>query len=483
MNIQEQKSQNDPNFRLFNLTISAQTIQEQIDKRLAELAPNAKMPGFRPGKIPLDILRKNYEGQLTEEALQESVNLGLSSIVKEHQLVPAMDPDVHIDSYKPGQDLKCSIGIVPLPSLELPDFSTIALTRDKPLIDDSHIDKTLQDLQKQRATSKIIEPRPFKEGDAVIIDYEGLFPDKNPVPGAKGENILVEIGTNSFSPELEKELLKAKVGDTVVTSISYPNDHPRHDLAGTSVSYSMNVKELREFILPPINEEFCKSLGMPSVDDLRNTVKQSILHDFEWEAQELLKRSLLDQLNVFFKEQEPPQKMIEREYTGIWQQYITSKQENTLSKEEAELSEEKAQSVFSSLAKRRVRLALVLTTVSRLHEIAINEQEIDDAIQQISQQNPNNAKDVKEHYKQFSARQQLHANLMERKIINFILSKVQINEQEIPLEDFQKKIRDAESFNAEEETPQKKESKPSKVKKETTKSPAPKKPSKKKESS
>ena len=447
MKVSEQEVPEDPNFRLFNLTLEAETIREQIDSKLKELAPKASMQGFRVGKVPLDILRRQYDGQLTEEAIQNSLNDAVAKIVTDNNLIPAMDPEVNIDSYEKNKDLVCTIGIVDLPKITLPDFSTISLEKYQLAVSDELVDDALSKLQRRQASSKVLDPRPLKGGDLVIIDYVGTNAEGQKIQGAEGNDIAVELGENSFSEELEKAIMKASVGDEIAQDVSYPSDNPRPDLAAQTVTYRIKIKELREIIIPQIDDDFVKKLGMDSHATLKSTIEQSIAREYELDSKELLKRSLLDKLNVLFADTVAPKKMVDKEFSNIWQQYITSKQENSLSEEEASLSEDEARDVFNKLSIRRVRLALVLTTVSRSNNISISDQEMERAIEQISLNEPNNQKEARDYYKTLSARQQLQASLMEDKLINSILEQVKIEVREVGLDELQEKIRSAESFS------------------------------------
>lgn len=447
MKVSEQEVADDPHFRLFNLTLEAETIKQRIDSKLQELAPKASMQGFRVGKVPLDILRRQYRGQLTEEAIQSSLNEAVAKIIADNELIPAMDPEINVDSYEEKKDLVCTVGIVNLPQITLPDFSTISLEKYQLAVSDDLVDNALSNLQRRQASSKPIEPRSFKQGDLVVIDYLGTNAEGEKIQGAEGKDISVELGAKSFSEELEKAMIKANVGDEISKDVSYPADNPRPDLAGQTITYNIKIKDLREIIIPEIDNDFAQKLGLDSLDALRDTVKQSIAREYEMDSKELLKRALLDKLNLMFTDMDSPKKMVEKEFSNIWQQYITSKQENNLSEEEAALSEKEARDIFDKLAIRRVKLALVLTTVSRSENVSISEQEIERAIEQIVGNYPNNQKEARNYYKTLSARQQLQASLMEDKLINTILEKVKIEVKEISLEELQDKVRVAESFS------------------------------------
>ena len=457
MNITETK-QEDPDLRIFNVSVTASAIEERIVAQLQEIAPKVSIPGFRPGKVPLQMVRKNYEGQITEETLQTLVNEGIAQILKEQDVVPAMDPDVRVDQYIAGQDLNCTIEIVPLPKIELPDFSSFQLERPVTEADTAQIDDAIHHLQLRQSSTKEIEPRTLKDGDIVVIDYQAENEKGEAVEGAAGKDTYIELGQHHFSEDLENILITAKVGSDISHTLSYPDDYFRKDMAGQNITYHMHVKSVHEKVIPEINESFANSYGFSSVAQMRDMVKASLENEYQKESDEILKRRLLDRLQEEYKDIRVPKAMAQREYSNIWQQYITSRQENTLSAEEAALDEDAAKDLFTKLADRRVLLALVLTSVSRAHNLNISNQELEQAIGHIIQSHPEDAKRIRETYQQAGARQQLQANMTEQKIVHFILDKVSVEQKTLSLSAFQDIVRNAETLTPEKEDKPKKKS-------------------------
>ena len=409
--------------------IAADDFEKEVQNRIARMAKGAKLPGFRPGKAPMAMLNQKYRGAALGEALDYMVQKSVAEIIKEKNLRVAMEPEVKLGKFEDGKDIEFTMEVDTLPEIKLGDFSKIKLEKLMAEVPAEEIDKSLEYVaQTRRETETVKEDRASQKGDIVVIDFTGSI-DGVEFKGGKGTDYPLELGSNSFIPGFEDQLIGKKKGDKVDVKVKFPKDYHAKDLADKDAVFAVEIKELKVLKKTQINDEFAKSLGEKDLASLKEKVAARIKEDYENASKMKLKRALLDALDKEYKI-ELPTKLVDTEYDNIVKQYEHAKEHNQLdeyekSKKEADLLKE-----YKDIACRRVKLGLVLSEVGMQEKIQIAPDDINKAIMNEAKKYPGQEKAVFDFYlKNKNAVEALKAPVMEEKIVDHILSKVQLTDK------------------------------------------------------
>ncbi len=423
----------------FTITVPAAEVSLAVEKRLNELKKTAKLPGFRPGKVPVSILRKHYGPSIMGEVLERTVGETSQKTIEERDLRPIVQPKIEVVKFEDGSDLEYTMSLEVMPDVKPMDFSKVELQRMVVEPDEAEINKALERVADAHKTSEpISSSRKSKVGDIVIIDFVGKV-DGVEFNGGKAEGYSLELGSGSFIPGFEDQLLGAKVGDQVEVKVKFPDEYASEELAGKDALFDVNVKELRKAIPAAINDELAKKVGAEDLNSLKISFREEHEREFQKLARVRMKRSLMDQLekNHDF---EVPQTMVDREFDGIWEQYEQHrkqaderglKEDPSEGKSDEELSED-----FRDIAKRRVRLGLLLAEIGRINQIEINQQDVNRAMVTEAQRYPGQEQMVMESFqKNPEAVQQLREPLMEDKVVDFIVELAKVTDKVVTLEE------------------------------------------------
>jgi trigger factor len=417
----------------FKIVIPADDIANRIDERLKEIGKTANLPGFRPGKAPLAILKKRFLPTVMGEVVQHAVNDGADEVIKEHKLRPALQPKVEITSFDEGKDLEYTLGIEALPDIEPMNFADIKLEKLVPEVPAEEIDQALQKMaERQRKSEKV--DRPADKGDVVIIDFTGSVDGKE-FPGGSSTDYKLELGSNSFIPGFEDQLVGASAGETREVNVTFPAEYGAPDLAGKAAKFVVPVKEVQEFKPRPIDDELASELGMENLEALRQVMREQIERDYGEVARQRLKRHLLDQLSGNHHFPVPPG-MVEAEYQAIWRQFEDQRTRAKAAGEtdyEGGKSEDEIKAEFRTIAERRVRLGLLLSEVGQRNNISVAQEEINQALIAEARRFPGQERQVIEYYRnQPGAIDGLRAPILENKVVDHILSQAQVSERSVP---------------------------------------------------
>ncbi|HEY6047970.1 MAG TPA: trigger factor, partial [Sphingomicrobium sp.] len=268
------ETQNERLKRAFMLTIPAKDIEARVDQEVKRIAPQVRMPGFRPGKVPPNLIKKMHGEALQHDALQNAVNEGVQQLLKEQNVRPALQPAVELDDqYEPGKDAEVHVSLEALPEVPAPQIDDLQLERLTVEADEAAVDEQLARLAGQ---SKRWEDAPKKHaaalGDLVVIDFEGKIGGK-PFEGGKGEDNSVELGSGRLIPGFEEQLVGAKSGDKREVSVTFPGDYPVAELKGKEAKFDVKVKAVRTAGESKLDDDFAKSLGLKGLDDLKTLIR------------------------------------------------------------------------------------------------------------------------------------------------------------------------------------------------------------------
>ena len=456
--------------REYTINLPADEIEEKVTHKLKEIQRTANLPGFRPGKVPVPVLRKRFGQAVLGEVLERAVGDSSQQALSEKGVRPAMQPEIEITTFEDGSDLEYKMSVETLPDIELTDLAKIKLERLVPKADPKDVDDALENIAKAHQTSEPIKgKRKSKAGDIVVIDFVGSV-DGEEFPGGKAEDYQLELGSDSFIPGFEDQLTGINAGNEMDVSVTFPEGYGATELAGKDALFKVNIKEIREATPAHIDDELAKKTGMENLEKLKESIAEEQAREYNSVARMRAKRLLLDQL-FEVHEFEVPGKMVDQEFDTIWNQYEEQKKaqaENPDTEADGgdEKSEDEQRDEFREIAGRRVRLGLLLAEIGRQNEIQIGQEEINRAIMEEARNYPGQEQQVLEFYKENpQALENVTAPLYEEKVVDFILELANVTDKKISVKDFMATL---EKDNEEEE----KKAKPKKkaaVKKPATK--------------
>jgi len=422
----------------FKVVFAADDIKARVEARLKELGRQARLPGFRPGKVPLPVLRQRYGSSVMGEVLERAVNDGSTAALREHKLRPALQPKVEILAFKEGTDLEYKLAVEVLPEVQPMDFAELKLERLRPEVPDEEVDKALERIARQQRKNEAVD-RAAAVGDIVVIDFAGTIAGE-PFPGGTAKGHRLELGTGQFIPGFEPQLIGAKAGEQRTVEVTFPADYGASDLAGKAARFAVEGKEVREINSQPIDESLAAAVGMENLAGLRDAVRQQIERDYGGLAHQRLKRQLLDRLaeRHHFA---VPQGMIDIELDVIWKQFEAererAKQQGVASEEGKSDDEIKAE--YRAIAERRVRLGLLLSEVGRKNNIQVQQDEINRALAEEARRFPGHERQVVEYYRnQPGAIDNLRAPLFENKVVDYILEIAEVTDRPVPISELLK---------------------------------------------
>jgi trigger factor len=416
--------------RAFMLTIPAKDIEARVDTEIKRIAPQVRMPGFRPGKVPPNLIRKMHGDALQRDALQGAVQDGVQQLLQEKNVRPALQPEVELDEkYAPGKDAEVHVRLEALPDVPAPQIGDLKLERLTVETDDAAVGKQLQQLASQ---SKRWEDSPknhaAKTGDLVVVDFAGKVGGKA-FEGGTGEDMSVELGSGRLIPGFEDQLVGAKAGEERQLKVTFPADYPVADLKGKDATFDVTVKAVKTPGETKVDEEFAKSLGLKYLEQLKGLIRDQVGQELNGLTRTHMKRQLLDQLAA--RHDFPiPESMAEAEYQNILNQlrHEASHEDNP---KEALAEIERDSAEYRRIAERRVRLGLLLSEIGAANGVEVSEQEMNQLIAQAASQYQGKDRENFIRYVQQEpmAAAQLRAPLYEDKVVDFLFSKADITDR------------------------------------------------------
>ncbi|HLY58466.1 MAG TPA: trigger factor [Stellaceae bacterium] len=425
--------------RRYQITVGAADIDRRLASRYAEIAKTVRLPGFRPGKVPVKIVRQRFGQAVLKEVLEETVNESSADTVKERNLRPALQPKIEIGSFGEGQDLVYNMQVEVLPEFALPDLDTIALERLKPEISDEEVDEAIGRLaERHRKAEPVAEGTAAETGDVVTVDFTGTI-DGEPFAGGTATNHDIELGAATLIPGFEDKLLGAKVGDHVKVEVTFPADYPAEHLASKPAVFETDVKAVKRKAPAVIDDGLAEAMGFDDLAELKTSVRERLEREYAGLGRQRMKRELLDKLAAAHSFA-VPEGMVEIEFSAIWRQFVAereqAKAQGNYQPEEGE-DDEKTKAEYRAIAERRVRLGLLLAEVGKSANIQVTQDEVNRAVAAEARQYPGQEKQVYEFYRNHpDAVQSLRAPIYEDKVVDHIFGTAKVTERSLPTKDF-----------------------------------------------
>ncbi len=434
--------------RAFTLTITAKDIDAKVDVELKRLAPQMKMPGFRPGKVPANLIRKMHGPALTQDALNAAIQESVQSLVAEKQLRPAMQPSVELeDGYDLGKDAVVKVEMEVLPQVPSPAIDGIKLERlTVPVADDAVTEQLQKFADQQKKWDDAADDYVAAMGDLVTVDFVGKTADGVAFEGGTGTDMGVELGAGRLIPGFEDQLVGVKTGDDKVLNVTFPEEYQEKSLAGQPATFDITVKSVKTAGESKIDEDLAKSLGLESLEQLTGLLKGQIEQEHNGLTRTHMKRKLLDQLAEGHDFEVPPS-MVEAEFNQIWSQ-LQHEATHEADPEAAMAEMEGERDDYRKIAERRVRLGLLLSEIGQANGVEVSNQEMQRLLAQAAQQYPAEQRQQFMQYVQQEpmAAAQLRAPLYEDKVVDFLFEKAEITDREATREELEAAIESEDGF-------------------------------------
>ncbi len=420
--------------REYKVVVPADEIESRVTKRLDELRQTIRMPGFRPGKVPVSLLRKQYGRSVMGEVLEQAVNQGSQKAISDHELRPALQPKIEVTSFDEGANLEFTMALEVLPAVPAVDMKAIELTRLTAEVTGEAVAGRLEAFARRlQEFGPPTEPRPAKEGDRLTISFEGRI-DGEPFEGGKAEDLPLVLGSGLMVPGFESQLVGSSAGDEATVEVTFPADFPKAELAGKPASFAVQIKELEEPKPLELGDDLAKGQGFDNLEAFEAAIRGSIEREYAQFTRLRLKRALLDRLAERYRF-EVPAGMVDMEFDAIWKQ-LQEELERSDGAEGADQSEDERKAEYRAIADRRVRLGLLLSDIGQANALKVEQNELNAAVVAQARRYPGEEQKVLEFFRSNpQAIEQLRAPLYEDKVIDFILQMATVTEQSVPVEE------------------------------------------------
>ena len=430
--------------RGYTITVTADELAAKVDEKLVEAQPEIEMKGFRKGKVPMALLKKQFGPRLLGEAMQDAVDGAMSKHFEDSGDRPALQPEVKMASegWKEGDDVVVNLNYEALPKIDAPDFSDVTLEKLVVKADDAAVQEALENLAKN-AQKFDDKDGAAESGDQVTMDFEGRIDDEL-FEGGAAEDFPLVLGSGQFIPGFEEQLTGVKAGDEKAVTVNFPDDYGAKHLAGKEAVFDCKIKAVKAPAEAQIDDDLAKQFGAESLDALKTQITERLEAEYGQASRAVLKRGLLDALDAKVDFELPPS-LVEAESKQIAHQLWHDAQENVDQNDhnhaEIETTEES-----DKLAVRRVKLGLLLAEIGQKAEIEVSDQEMTQAVIAQARQYPGQERAFFEFVqKNPQMQQQLRAPIFEDKVVDHILEQTTVTEKEISKDDLQKEIEALEN--------------------------------------
>lgn len=423
--------------RAYTVVVPAASIAAQKDKRLAELAKDMTLPGFRPGKVPQKVVQARYGQAVMGEVLEASVNQASGEVVKQNNLRPALQPKIELVNFAEGADLEFRMDVEVLPEIPMPDFSAISLTRLKAAPTAEAVQEALDSISRRNATLEEVESRPATKGEVLVCDFVGRIGGEE-FQGGAASDMPIEVAGPGFIPGFTEQLEGMAPGETRVVKVAFPAEYGAAELAGKDAEFTVTAKALKTYSKPAQDDDFAKGMGLESMEALRGRITEMLQAEYDAGARMAVKRKLLDAL-ADAASFPVPDGMVEGEFAQIWQRVEADMKAGKLDGEDAGKDEATLKADYRAIAERRIRLGLLISEIGRTNNIEVTREELSNALRQEVSRYPGQEKQVFEFFqKNPQAMENLRSPIFEEKVVDFMLELAKVENQDATPEEIQK---------------------------------------------
>jgi trigger factor len=437
----------------FQISVPASDLDAKADAKLVDLKDKVRLNGFRPGKVPVSHLKKVYGRSVMAETIDQTIRDTNSQIFTERGFRLATEPKITMPTEQKAvediltgkSDLTYTVSIEVVPAIALADFKSFTVEKPVAEVTDADINEAIKRIADQnRAYAAKGEGAKAENGDRVTISFKGTI-DGTPFDGGTGENIQVTIGSNSFIPGFEEQLLGIGTGETRTLKVAFPKNYASEKLAGQPAEFETTATLIEAPQETEINDEFAKTLGLESLDKLKEAARERLTTEFAGATRQRVKRMLLDRLDESHRFEAPPS-LVEEEFNLMWNSIKAEMESSGKTFADEDTTEEGAKEEYHKIADRRVRLGLVLSEIGEKNKITVTDDEVSRAVIERARQMPGREKEVWDYYRNnANALAQLRAPIYEDKVVDFILELANVTEKKVTREDLYKDDEDEKS--------------------------------------
>jgi len=424
----------------FEVTIPAAEIKKRSEEELKKHGAKAKIAGFRPGKAPLDVLKKHYGDSVQHNILNNVIKESVTKTLDENKIRPSLEPDVKADNFEEGKDFTYSFSVEAFPEVPEFDYSKIKLKKQVVEVTPAEVQEALKRIgDGHKHYNPIKTPRAAKKGDMVNFDFEGSK-DGILFPGGASKGAQLELGSGQFIPGFEDNMVGMNKGEEKTFDITFPADYHAPDLAGAKTQFKVKINEIMDVEThDKYDDEFAKHMGFESITKLEEEIKAQLAKDFEGASYTKLKKSLFDILDNQHT-YEVPAGMVDLDYKSVLFQ---------MKQETPDRNAKEMETEAQKLAERRVRLGITLSEVARKNNVQVTNDEIRQMVWQKAMAYPGNEQKVIEFYqKNPNALEQVRGEVLEDKAVRFIISKTTVEESKVTKEELFKEDEDENDSSA-----------------------------------
>ena len=424
--------------RGFDVTLQADELATRGEARLAELGRGLRLPGFRPGKVPLSVVRQRYGQAVRAEIVEKSVSEATEKLLGERGLRPATEPRIGLKdegtAIEAGRDIAFTVELELLPEITVPDLGALTLERLVSVPDDEAIDRALEEIRRRNRTFEDIhETRPAVHGDVLVTDFVGTI-EGTAFPGGTANDISVEVGGEGFIPGFTTQLEGVSVGDERTIHVTFPEDYPATEIAGKAAEFAVTVKGMKRAVEPELDDALAKSLGFDDLARVRDAVREQMSTEYRQMSRLRIKRELLDKLSESAGF-DAPVSMVDGEFRQIWDRIEQERKAGRLDEEDRDKDEATLRHEYHGIAERRVKLGLLLAEIGRLNAIQVGAEEMARAVRVEAQRYPGQEQQVLKFFQSNPrAADTLRGPIYEDKVVDFVLELAQVTEREVPAE-------------------------------------------------
>ena len=422
--------------KTFAVTVPKEDLATKLDAKIKEMQPQVTLKGFRPGKVPPAHIKKMFGQSIMNDIVQEVVNESSQKAINDNKIRPAGNPQIDLrangeEVTKGEADLEYTMKVESIPEFDPVDPEKLKFTKLVHAATKKDIDERLNELaSSQKTYKKKAKTAKAKKDDAVLIDFVGTV-DGVAFDGGAMEGHQLVLGSGTFIPGFEDQLIGAKAGDELDVKVTFPDPYQSADLAGKDAVFATKVIEVQGAKDSEIDDDFAKKFGMEDAEALKTAVKEQYENELEGQSRLRLKRAILDELDKKHKFDLPPG-MVEAEFTNIWNQVQAEKEAGNLDEEDEKKTDKQLEKDYRKIAERRVRLGLVLAEMGQKHEIQITNEELQQAMIAEARSYPGQEQQVIEFYqKNPQALAQLRAPIYEEKVVDLIIEKAKMTDKKV----------------------------------------------------
>lgn len=410
-----------------SIEISEDQVNKEVESFYKDLGKKAKIKGFRPGKVPRDILERYFKDYVKAEVIQKLIEETYPQALSETDLHPVSPPVIDPGGFEDGKPFQYSAMIEVKPDIQLEEYKGLKIEGKKEEVKDEEVEERLKALQNLHANLKTIsEARPIQTGDYVIVDYEARLGGK-PLEGGKAIDFTVEVGSGQFIPAFEEKLIGLKPEEEKEMEVSFPEDYGYQKWAGKTISFHVKIKEIKEKILPPLDDEFAKDLGdYASFEELKVKLKGEIEKEKELALERQLKDQVVDQLleiNPF----DVPESLVGEQAKAMVSDTKLRLAAQGVALKKLGVSEEKLQEDYKAMAQKQVRTFLILEKIAGAEGIAVTDEDADDRLREMSERMHQKFDVVKRYYEKNGLLPEVKAGIIRDRTLNFLLEKANIS--------------------------------------------------------